>query len=166
MKRLRWKPVAMAMAVPLVALSVLAASLNEGQERPQEGEWKITVHRGPDCPCCDRWMEHLRAAGFEVEEHMLPDSEALEPIKRQLNVPSSLESCHTAVVEGYTIEGHVPADAIARLLEERPEALGIAVADMPEGSPGMEGPNFEPYDIMAFDAEGETWVFERRCCQR
>jgi hypothetical protein len=106
----------------------------------------------------------LRAAGFEVDEQMAPDSDALDPIKRRFNVPPSFESCHTAVVEGYAIEGHVPADAILRLLKERPEAAGLAVPGMPEGSPGMEGPQPEPYEIMAFDAEGERWVFERRCC--
>jgi len=86
----------------------------------------------------------------------------VRPIKAELGVAPELGSCHTAVVEGYVIEGHVPADAIARLLEERPNIVGLAVPGMPVGSPGMEGPNPQPYEILAFDAEGNVSVFDRR----
>jgi hypothetical protein len=92
------------------------------------------------------------------------DSEDLAPIKRRLGVPRALQSCHTAVVEGYVIEGHVPADLIDRLLHERPSVVGIAVPGMPTGSPGMEVPGQAPerYQVLAFDQKGRTTIFASR----
>lgn len=119
----------------------------------------VTVYKSPTCGCCSNWIAHLEEAGYAVEAH---DQNDVRPIKAELGVAPELGSCHTAVVEGYVIEGHVPADAIARLLEERPNIVGLAVPGMPVGSPGMEGPNPQPYEILAFDAEGNVSVFDRR----
>ena len=101
-------------------------------------------------------MGHLRASGFEVREENVGD---VVPVKRRLGVPAALQSCHTAVIGDYVVEGHVPADLIQRLLRERPAILGLAVPGMPTGSPGMEGPNAKPYDVVAFDKQGKTRVF-------
>lgn len=116
----------------------------------------ITVYKTPSCGCCRNWVDHVRQAGFQVEVHDTPD---VQPIKTQEGVPQHLASCHTAKVGDYVIEGHVPAPLIRRLLEQKPEARGIAVAGMPMGSPGMEGPYSEPYDVVAFAHDGESWVF-------
>lgn len=106
-------------------------------------------------------MGHLRVGGYAVRTEDLDD---LAPIKRKLGVPSSLQSCHTAVVEAYVIEGHVPADVIDRLLRERPAVAGLAVPGMPVGSPGMESPGqrAERYDVMAFDRQGRATVYASR----
>lgn len=106
-------------------------------------------------------MDHLRENGFEVTAEDVRD---LRPVRQRYGVPRSLESCHTGVVDGYVVEGHVPADAIKRLLAKRPGVAGIAVPGMPIGSPGMEVPGrpAERYRIMSFDHTGRTAVFERR----
>ena len=104
---------------------------------------------------------HLRSQGFPVTER--PETD-LAPVKRRLGVPVALESCHTALVEGYVIEGHVPADLIDRLLRERPQVVGLAVPGMPVGSPGMESPGEkpQPYQVLTFDRSGRTTVFAAR----
>ena len=106
-------------------------------------------------------MGHLRTSGFTVDARDVTDVKA---VKRQHGVPATLESCHTALVDGYVIEGHVPADVIDQLLRERPKVVGLAVPGMPLGSPGMEAPGqkAERYDVIAFDARGGTRVFARR----
>ena len=112
----------------------------------------ITVHKTPWCGCCSAWVEHLREAGFEVE---VEEAEDLAPYRVALGVPDQLMSCHTAEVDGYAIEGHVPAEEIKRLLVERPDARGLSVPGMPMGSPGMETP-YEPdtYDVVIFSDDG------------
>jgi hypothetical protein len=100
----------------------------------------------------------LQAHGFAAEVESL---ENLDPVKQRLGVPIDMEACHTAVIEGYVIEGHVPAPAIRALLRVKPPIHGIAVPGMPIGSPGMEGPNPEPYDVIAFDRAGGRWRFMR-----
>jgi hypothetical protein len=111
----------------------------------------VTVYKSPTCGCCVEWMDHLEANGFEVRGVDVAD---MSVVKAERGVPSALGACHTAVVEGYVIEGHVPASDIVRLLEERPRVTGLATPGMPIGSPGMEGPNPEPFDVIAFDAAG------------
>ena len=106
-------------------------------------------------------MGHLQAKGFNVKTNSVTDNQ-LNEIKAKYGVPRSLQSCHTALVEGYVIEGHVPADLIYRLLKEKPAVIGLAVPGMPEGSPGMEGANPEPYDILAFDRNGGVRLYARR----
>jgi hypothetical protein len=104
---------------------------------------------------------HLRASGYPVKEENVPD---VAPVKRRYSVPEPLEACHTALVEGYVIEGHVGADLIDRLLRERPPALGLAVPGMPAGAPGMEVPGQAPerYHVLLFDRSGKTVVFASR----
>jgi hypothetical protein len=119
----------------------------------------ITVYKDPGCGCCNAWITHLEANGFAVTAH---DVRAMAEIKANLGVPSALHSCHTAAVGGYAIEGHVPADLIHRLLRARPKVVGLAVPGMPMGSPGMEGPRKDPYDVVTFDAKGRTSVFAKR----
>ena len=121
----------------------------------------VVVHKSPTCGCCAAWVEHLRASGYPATAQ---DQDDLTTIKRKLGVPRALQSCHTAVVEGYVIEGHVPADLIDRLLGERPSVVGIAVPGMPIGSPGMEAPGqpAERYQVLAFDQKGRTTVFASR----
>lgn len=105
-------------------------------------------------------MGHLQANGFKVKTNEVTDSQ-LDAIKVKYGVPAPLQSCHTAVVGGYVIEGHVPADLILRLLKEKPAVVGLAVPGMPSGSPGMDGPP-EPYDVFAFGRQGQARLYARR----
>ncbi len=121
---------------------------------------EMTVYKSPTCGCCRNWVEHVKRHGFSA---VVKDTSELTAIKTRLGVPEHLRSCHTAVVAGYVIEGHVPADVIQRLLRERPDVVGIAVAGMPAGSPGMEtGGEPEHYDVIAFSRDGPPEVYERR----
>lgn len=113
----------------------------------------VTVHKTPWCGCCAGWAQHLKRNGYAVT---IEEAEDLDPIKRMLGVPAHLEACHTAVVEGYVVEGHVPAEAIAQLLAQRPALTGLAVPGMPMGSPGMEGATSEAYDVIGFGPAGEA----------
>ena len=103
-------------------------------------------------------MKHLQAAGLSVESHGVNDLETVEPRKK---VPLGLRSCHTAVVERYIVEGHVPAAVVQRLLKERPDVIGIGVGGMPAGSPGMESPTPEAYEVMAWRESGEPFVYAK-----
>ena len=117
----------------------------------------MTVFKSPTCGCCAMWVEHMEAAGFTVETR---DRDDMAAVKDSLGLPSDLASCHTGVVDGYVVEGHVPAEHVARLLDERPEALGLSVPGMPIGSPGMEmGDRRDPYDVLVVDRAGEAAVF-------
>lgn len=123
------------------------------------GTIPITVYASPTCGCCTAWTDHLRANDFLVTVERLAD---VTPIKRQFGVPESLWSCHTAMVHAYTIEGHVPADLVQRLVRERPAIAGLAVPGMPNGSPGMEGAKKDPYDVLSFTADGVTRTYASR----
>ena len=102
------------------------------------------------------WVTHLEENGFMVKATDVPN---INRIKQEVGVPSRVGSCHTAIIDGYVIEGHVPVEDILRLLADRPPIKGIAVPGMPMGSPGMEGPNPQPYDVIAFDDNGELTHF-------
>jgi hypothetical protein len=122
----------------------------------------ITVYKTPTCGCCKLWVEHARFGlpGFEIKTIDMDD---LDEVKTRLNVPSSLQSCHTAISGPYVFEGHVPADLIKRFLAERPKAVGLAVPGMPLGSPGMEvGGRKDPYDVLLFDKAGKTRIYAKR----
>jgi hypothetical protein len=119
---------------------------------------EITVYRVEVCGCCLKWVEHLKNNGFEVKVETVADT---SEYRRKYGVPESAKSCHTGYIDGYAIEGHVPAADIHRLLKERPKAKGLAVPAMPLGSPGMEADRVDPYEVLLFDAEGKTTVFER-----
>lgn len=120
----------------------------------------VSVHKSPTCGCCGLWVEHMREAGFKVEVHETDD---LQPIKQRLGVPHSHASCHTAQVGPYFVEGHVPAEAVRRLLRQRPDARGIAVPGMPMGSPGMEVPSgqVQPYSVDLIRKDGRISEFAR-----
>lgn len=111
----------------------------------------VTVYKSPTCSCCQLWVEHLQASGFRVQ---VEERDNVMPIKQELGVPAGMGSCHTAQIDGYVIEGHVPAADIQRLLQDRPKALGLAVPGMPVGSPGMEhGDRRDPYQVLLFTSD-------------
>ncbi len=121
------------------------------------GNKNITVYRSPSCGCCGQWISHMKRHGFEVTDIKTDD---MEIIKRKNNLPPELASCHTAIINGYVIEGHIPADDIKRFLNEKPNMKGLAVAGMPIGSPGMESNNNikQPFNVVAFNNQ-EIKVF-------
>jgi len=121
---------------------------------------KVTVYKSPTCGCCSKWVDHMRENGFEVETR---DMQNVNLVKSMSGVTSELASCHTALVDGYTIEGHVPAADVKRLLAERPRIKGLAAPGMPMGSPGMEipGRGKDHFNVIAFDRDGTRTVFAR-----
>ncbi|ODA67515.1 hypothetical protein A7A08_01548 [Methyloligella halotolerans] len=121
-------------------------------------EQTVELWKSPSCDCCAKWADHMKAEGFAVSPHPV-DTDTLAKIKHQSGVPSKLASCHTGKIGGYVIEGHVPASDVKRLLEEKPEAVGLTVPGMPIGSPGMEGPDPESYDVLLIKKDGSTEVF-------
>jgi hypothetical protein len=118
---------------------------------------EVTVYKSPTCGCCSKWADHMTASGFKVIAH---DTSDMRSVKAKLGVPDAMASCHTSVVAGYVIEGHVPAADIQRLLRDKPKVAGLAVPGMVTGSPGMEGTRSDPYNVIAF-GEGKTSVFAR-----
>jgi len=110
----------------------------------------MTVYKDPNCGCCGKWVKHMEAAGHTV---ITVNAKDMDNTKAALGVPNHLRSCHTAKVDGYVLEGHVPAADVKRLLSERPEARGLVVPGMPTGSPGMEMPGVSPdsYEVILFD---------------
>jgi hypothetical protein len=119
----------------------------------------MTVYKTATCGCCTAWVEHVRAAGFEVEAIDVARERLIEH-KQSAGLDRRLASCHTATIDGYVIEGHVPAADIRRLLEQRPDVAGLAVPGMPVGSPGMEvGDRVDPYRVIAFDRRGGLEIF-------
>ena len=120
---------------------------------------KVSVYKTPTCGCCQEWVEHLEANGFEVSTH---DMANLQSVKSMAGVRPQHASCHTAIVDGYVVEGHVPATDIERLLKERPDIVGISVPGMPIGSPGMEyGDRRDNYAVITLEKDGSTKVFSR-----
>jgi hypothetical protein len=140
----------------LTTLAAVAATLPAGVAAAPEA---IEVWKAPTCGCCKDWIRYLEADGFRVTVHDVGNTAA----RSRLGMPMRLGSCHTAQVEGYAIEGHVPAREIRRLLSERPNAVGLAVPGMPIGSPGMDGPEYggqrDPYDVLLVARDGSTRVF-------
>lgn len=117
----------------------------------------VIMYKDPNCGCCGKWAEHMRAHGFKVKEIA---STQMGEIKREAGVPQALGSCHTARVGAYIVEGHVPAADVKRMLADKPKITGIAAPGMPQGSPGMEGPfPADRYQVMSFDREGNSTVF-------
>ncbi|MCC5625910.1 DUF411 domain-containing protein [Nostoc sp. CHAB 5715] len=118
-----------------------------------------TVYHSPDCNCCGGWIDHLKAQGFQITDFSTRD---IETVKQKYNVPDNLSSCHTAIVNGYVIEGHVPADDIKRLLQEKPNVVGLSVPQMPVGTPGMEmGNRKDPFSVLSFDRKDSVAVFNQ-----
>lgn len=119
----------------------------------------IVVYKSPTCGCCSKWVKHMEEAGFSVDVENRQD---LTPIKREFGVPGRMQSCHTARVGDYIVEGHVPADLVERMLRENPDIKGLAVPGMPMGSPGMEGPRKDAYDVLAIGNDGRVRVYAQR----
>jgi len=143
-----------------VLSTVLAAGLLMLGFQPRASQAEdLVVYKSPTCGCCKKWVKHMRDNGFSVEVH---EQYNVTPKKDEYGVPRRLRSCHTARIGGYVVEGHVPADVVKRLLEEKPAIAGLAVPGMPMGSPGMEGPRKDPYEVIAFRKDGGSRVYARR----
>lgn len=152
-------------AAQLGAASVVGVRQLRGQSSPAGMDVGValplmTVYKDPNCGCCTEWVAHVRKAGFTVT---VRDTADMDTVKASFGVPSALQSCHTARVGAYAIEGHVPADLIQKLLRDQPVALGLAVPGMPVGSPGMEqGAQKDAFNVLLFDKAGKTKVFASR----
>lgn len=140
-------------AIVCSALVAIGATTAVAQRQPT-----VEVYKSPSCGCCANWVTHLQQHGFATR---VTNVEDMTQIKTTHNVPGRLQSCHTGIVDGYVLEGHVPASDVQRLLKERPAVRGLAVPGMPIGSPGMEVPNMKPtpYNVMSFDRQGQVQVF-------
>lgn len=144
---MQMKSLSCEIVIPLL----LAASVSAA---PSE----MTVFKTKTCGCCGKWIDHLRSSGFTVTVKEVPST---DEYRQRYGVPAKLQSCHTAIVNGYTIEGHVPAVQIQRLLKERPKANGLAVPGMPAGSPGMEGARRDAYTVVLFEKGGELSNYQK-----
>jgi hypothetical protein len=139
-------------------LAVLALGAGSGAALQASAADRVDVYKSPYCGCCSKWIDHLKAAGFEVRSHDVSDVPAA---RQQLGMPEQFGSCHTAKVGGYLVEGHVPAADIKRLLREKPQAIGLAAPGMPPGSPGMEGPKPLPYNTLLVKNATSSEVFAK-----
>jgi hypothetical protein len=139
-------------------LGILSTIAVTGRVSLAQNGATIQVYKDASCGCCSLWVDHLRKAGFKAT---VTDAEDMNAIKAKHGVPPRARSCHTGLVGGYVVEGHVPAEDVLRLLKERPGIVGIGVPGMPIGSPGMEVAGVKPqaYDVLAFNKAGETHVF-------
>lgn len=139
---LRQAALAAALSVPMFAIAAAPV---------------IDVYKSESCGCCSAWVDHLKANGFAPR---VVNVENPSDYRERGGIPDKLGSCHTGMIQGYAIEGHVPASDIKRLLVQKPKAKGLAVPAMPLGSPGMEGPRKDPYDVLLVQANGSTKVFK------
>ena len=146
-------------ALPLLGAGVAAATLPRWSQAAAPQGTPAELWKDPSCGCCHDWVAHMEAAGFRFTVHDTGNTSA----RARLGLPQKLGSCHTALVGGYVIEGHVPAADVRRLLQQKPNALGLAVPGMPVGSPGMDGPVYgnrrDPYDVLLVARDGSTRVF-------
>lgn len=163
---MQYRSVARAAGVAILSIAVSAwgyATVDDNAEHAGRVEAAaantMTVFKDPNCGCCKEWIAHLRKHGFTVTSR---DTSDMAGIKATARVPRQLYSCHTGFINGYVVEGHVPAADIQRMLKEKPKIAGIAVAGMPAGSPGMEVPGrVDRYDVVAYARDGSTSVFAR-----
>ncbi len=145
------KPLFAGLLVAVVAVGMFAFTSSSKSQT-------VVVYKSPTCECCAKWITHMETAGFDIEVHNVND---LQPIKMQHGVQRQAQSCHTAIVDGYVIEGHVPPRFIKQMLEEKPAIKGLAVPGMPQGTPGMEGPNPVDYNVIALGEDGKYSVYAR-----
>lgn len=139
------------------SLNSFAESVWDKETQQMEKPIDIVVYRSPSCGCCSKWLDHLKKHQFNVEDIVTDD---VSSIKKKYGVPGNLASCHTAIVDGYVIEGHVPAGDIKSLLKMKPKVIGLSVPGMPAGTPGMEmGDRKDPFQVVTFDKEGQTKIF-------
>ena len=138
--------------------TTLVSVWDKETEPAYSGTLDLTVYRSPSCGCCGIWVEHAKKHGFKVKDIKTEDIEA---IKQKYNIPTELASCHTTIIGGYVMEGHIPADDIKRFLSEKPALAGLAVPGMPIGTPGMEARDVkQPFQVLAFNHKGEIEVFK------
>lgn len=139
-----------ALAVGLMSVTLQAAATTT-----------VEVYKSPTCGCCAKWVDHMRDYGFTVKTHDVGNKE----IRKKSGISNSLGSCHTALINGYAFEGHVPAPDIIRFLKEKPKAIGLAVPDMPHGTPGMEGARSDPYNVLMIKEKDQdrkdTTIYKR-----
>ncbi|GBE95346.1 DUF411 domain-containing protein [Nostoc cycadae] len=158
-----WRVVLGIMIITVVSItsnsaSAIAASSWDNETESYSGKQEMIVYRSPSCSCCGDWLDHVKKHGFKIKQDVKTDE--MEAIKQKYNLPSELASCHTAIIDGYVMEGHVPADDIKRLLKQKPQLAGLAVPAMPVGTPGMEiGNTKQPFSVIAFNKKGELQVF-------
>ncbi len=137
-----------------VAAAFGVPRLADAQAKP-----RLVVYKDPSCGCCQQWVVHMQANGYEAAVNNVTP---MDPIKTQHKIPQKLQSCHTTLVGGYVIEGHVPASDVGRLLKEKPKGiLGLTIPGMPQSAPGMDLKPFQPYVVLTFDAQGRTAEFAR-----
>jgi hypothetical protein len=141
----------------LLALAAVAATSLAAMPARHAEPIPITVYRSESCGCCKKWEEHMRHNGFVVKSIVQDD---LSEIKAESGVSANLRSCHTAIVGGYVVEGHVPAGDVLRLLKEKPKVVGLTAPGMPQSSPGMDMGK-EPFEVLSFDAKGKTAVWAK-----
>ncbi|WGS86781.1 DUF411 domain-containing protein [Methylomonas sp. UP202] len=140
--------------ISVLTLATMFSGLLFAEESSQP---EMTVYRSPTCGCCGKWLEHAENSGFKIKDVISSD---MDQIKARYGVPEKLASCHTVVVDGYVIEGHVPAADVQKLLKEKPAVAGLAVPGMPMGSPGMEmGGRQDDYKVVSFDKDGHYAVY-------
>jgi hypothetical protein len=150
-------------ALILLPLSTLAADHRVSESSPLgrviATDKDVKVFKTPYCGCCNDWVTHMEQEGFSVEAVDVSQEE-LNRLKYHGGLQPGMGSCHTAFIDGYLLEGHVPANDVRRLLEQQPDVAGLAVPGMPAGSPGMEmGDHFDPFDVITFDRSGQSGVF-------
>ena len=144
----------------LIVTAAVALAVEGAVQRGQASPVVVEVYKDPSCGCCALWVKHLEAAGFTTKVTEMPNAKLAE-FKTSHGIPQAARSCHTGVVGGYVLEGHVPAAEVQKLLKDKPAVVGLAVPGMPIGSPGMEVPGTKPqaYDVVSFDKQGATKVF-------
>ncbi len=141
----------------LTIVLMVSAGFAYSKGKPKAKPIDIVVHRSPSCGCCEKWVEHLKQNNFKVEDIVSTDVQA---VKDKYGVSKELASCHTALVNGYVIEGHVSSADIHKLLQKKPDVVGLTVPKMPSGTPGMEmGGRKDPYQVFTFDKKNQQQVF-------
>jgi hypothetical protein len=143
----------------LTLLAGGAAVLSLPRRSAAQAKPGLVVYKDPSCGCCQQWVVHMQSNGYTAKVNNVSP---MDPIKVQHKIPQQLQSCHTTLVGGYVIEGHVPASDIARLLKEKPKGiLGLTIPGMPQSAPGMDLKPFQPYVVLTFDAQGKTTEYAR-----
>jgi len=151
-------------ALVLIVAGVLASGPAPVDEKTQpdkvagaqDGKMQVMLYKSPTCGCCGAYASYLKSSDYSVT---IQEEADMTAIKEQFGIPLDLQSCHTSIIDGYVVEGHMPEAAIVKLLAEQPEIAGIALPGMPSGSPGMPGPKAEPFTIYAFSADGQVTEF-------
>ena len=147
----------------IVALALAFAAPAHAPQKPAAGKPHLLVYKSPTCGCCAKWVDYMQAHGFSAAVTNMPD---VTPVKIAHKLPPRLASCHTTLIDGYVIEGHVPVEDVRRLLKEKPaNVAGLAAPGMPAGSPGMDVPNSPPYEVLLVRNDGTTTRFARHTPQ-